>query len=151
MKSRFSAIVAAAAALAIALMMGGCKAAGSEAKDAQKQAAPIAEHDPLEVKVAPEFRAQFRVGEPLWEEVRVNFDVPGRVEVDETRLARAGSPVAGRIAELNAVEGQTVHRGQVLATLHSTELSEGQFGFLRAQSQQQLARRAAARAQQLLD
>ena len=66
------------------------------------------------------------------------------------RVARVGSPVTGRIAELEVQEGQTVHRGQVLAVLHSTELSDSQFGYLRAFSQQQLTQRAAARARQLL-
>ncbi len=152
MKSRMSAILSGAAAVAIACMMSGCNAAGSgEAKNTPKQETSAAQHDPLEVKVADTFRAQFRVGEPIWAEVSATLSVPGRVEADETRLARAGSPVAGRINELSAVEGQSVHRGQVLATLNSTELSEGQFGFLRAQSQQQLAQRATARATQLLD
>jgi cobalt-zinc-cadmium efflux system membrane fusion protein len=84
-------------------------------------------------------------------EVTGTLSVPGRVEVDETRLARAGAPVSGRISELSAVEGQSVKRSQVLAALTSTELSDGQFGFLRAQTQAQVARRAVSRARQLLE
>jgi cobalt-zinc-cadmium efflux system membrane fusion protein len=77
--------------------------------------------------------------------------VPGRLEADETRLARVGAPVPGRITDLQAREGDTVRRGQVLAVLSSTELSAAQLAYLKAISQRGLAARAASRAQQLLD
>lgn len=139
-------------ALALTLSLAGCKSASSGlAKTEERQSATTTPHDPLEVKVAVGFRQRIKVGEPVWGDVNAALSVPGRVEADVTRLARAGTPVAGRIAELSAVEGQSVHRGQILATLNSTELSDGQFGYLKAQSQQQLAQRAAARAKQLVD
>jgi cobalt-zinc-cadmium efflux system membrane fusion protein len=82
-------------------------------------------------------------------EVRSMIQVAGRVEADETRLARVGSPVTGRIVELEVLEGQPVKRGQVLATLTSTELSSAQLAYLKARSQQVLAESSAARARQL--
>lgn len=136
-----------AAALAASLCFTGCSADGAGTPTAG--AAP-AQRNPLEVKVKPEVLEQLTIGVPEWAAVRGNLRVPGRVEADETRVARVGSPVTGRIAELEVQEGQTVHRGQVLAVLHSTELSDSQFGYLRAFSQQQLTQRAAARARQLL-
>lgn len=84
-------------------------------------------------------------------EVRDALRVSGRVEVDEARVARVGSPVTGRITELEATVGQNVRRGQLLATLTSTELSNAQLGYLKAYSQKMLAERAAQRAQQLFD
>jgi cobalt-zinc-cadmium efflux system membrane fusion protein len=83
--------------------------------------------------------------------VRETLRVPGRVEVDETRLARVGSPVTGRVSELEVREGDNVKRGQILATLTSTELSNTQLEFLKAYSQKVLADRAATRAKQLLE
>ena len=77
--------------------------------------------------------------------------MPGRIEADETRLARIGAPVPGRITDLQAREGDTVKRGQPLAVLNSTELSTAQLAYLKALSQRSLAARAASRAQQLLD
>ncbi len=44
-----------------------------------------------------------------------------------------------------------MRRGELLATLTSTELSTAQLGFLKAYSQRQLAERASQRAQQLYD
>ena len=44
-----------------------------------------------------------------------------------------------------------VHSGQVLAVLHSPELSDRQLDFLKAVSQRELAERAAARARQLVE
>jgi membrane fusion protein, heavy metal efflux system len=136
-----------AATLAALLCLAGCNADG--AGTGKNQTAPPP-RNPMEVKVAPALMEQIRIGEPEWAAVRGNLRVPGRVEADETRVARVGSPVTGRIAELEVQEGQAVRRGQVLAVLHSTELSDSQFGYLRAFSQQQLAQRAAARARQLL-
>ena len=71
--------------------------------------------------------------------------------MNETRVARVGSPVTGRVSELEVREGDNVARGQILATLTSTELSNTQLEFLKALSQKRVADRAAARAQQLLD
>ena len=47
--------------------------------------------------------------------------------------------------------GQQVHRGDVLATLHSAELSASQLAYLKAQSQQQLQAKAVSRAKLLFD
>jgi len=68
--------------------------------------------------------------------------VSGGVEADETRMARVGSPVTGRITDLAATVGQDVRRGQVLATINSTDLSTAQLGYLKSLSQRQLAERA---------
>jgi membrane fusion protein, heavy metal efflux system len=129
------------------LLLAACQAAGSRET---KNAAPAPPRDPLEVTAAPALRTQIKVGEPAWGEVTASLSVPGRVEADETRVARVGSPVTGRITELEVLEGQAVVRGQLLASLHSTQLSDAQFGLLKAYSQQQLAERAASRARLLL-
>ncbi len=138
----------------LAVMLAGCKKSEAEPAPApEKKAAEShgASQDPQEVKVAKELRDNIEVGGPEWAEVSGTLMVAGRVEADETRLERVGSPVTGRIAELRAVEGQTVKKGDVLALLNSTELSEGQFAYLRAMSQAQQAERAVGRAKQLLD
>jgi cobalt-zinc-cadmium efflux system membrane fusion protein len=59
--------------------------------------------------------------------------------------------VTGRVSELEVREGDDVKRGQILATLTSTELSNAQLEYLKAYSQKLVAERAAGRAQQLLD
>jgi cobalt-zinc-cadmium efflux system membrane fusion protein len=132
-----------AAALLAVAVLAGC---------GEKPSAPAAApRDPLAISAHAELSARLRTGTPVMAEVRETLRVPGRVEADETRLARVGAPVPGRITDLQAREGDVVRRGQVLAVLSSTELSSAQLGFLKAVSQRGLATRAAVRAQQLLD
>jgi membrane fusion protein, heavy metal efflux system len=107
--------------------------------------------NPLEVKVSPSLLSQIKIGEPNWSQVADTLHVAGRVEADATRQARVGSPVKGRVTDLAVMEGQHVKRGEVLATLYSTDLSDAQFNFIKAVSQQQLSQRAAERGKQLVD
>jgi len=129
--------------LSIALLAAGC--------GDKPSAPPTAPRDPLAITAHAELAARLKTGSPVLSEVRETLRVPGRVEADETRLARVGAPVPGRITDLEAREGDAVRRGQVLAVLNSTELSAAQLGYLKALSQRGLAVRAAARAQQLLE
>ena len=129
------------------LLHAGCRSA--DAGKNKSESTPQS-HNPLEVTIKQTVITQIKTGEPVLAEVSGSLRVPGRVEADETRVTRVGSPVTGRITELDVLEGQTVKRGQVIASLHSTELSHSQLEFLKAYSQQQLAHRAAARAKQLL-
>lgn len=107
--------------------------------------------DPFTISAGPDLLARLKVDEARVTEVREKLRVPGRVEVDETRVARVGSPVTGRVSELEVREGDDVRRGQILATLTSTELSNAQLEYLKAYSQKLIAERAASRAQQLFD
>jgi cobalt-zinc-cadmium efflux system membrane fusion protein len=132
--------------MSMALLLAGCQANASR----QDNDRPVKSRNPLEMKVAPTLRSQIKVGELKWAPVSGSLRVSGRVEADGTRLARVGSPVTGRITDLLVMEGERVKRGQVLATIYSTELSDTQFAFIKAYSQQQLSRRAAERAKQLL-
>jgi len=136
------------AALLAALLAASLAAAGCRDRPAEQAAAP---RDPLAVAANADLAARVQTGAPAFIEVRETLRVPGRISADETRLARIGSPVAGRITDLQAREGDTVKRGQALATINSTELSTAQLGYLKALSARGLASRAAARAQQLLD
>lgn len=61
--------------------------------------------------------------------------LPGRVGLDEQRLARIGPSITGRITEIKAFIGQSVSRGDVLAIINSTELGSAQANYLKAKSQ----------------
>ncbi len=130
-----------------ALALAGCGARGSETR----VDATTPPRNPLEITARPDLMRDIKVGEPQWKEVSATLRVAGRIEADETRMARINAPVAGRIMDLDVIEGQAVSRGQVLATIHSTDLSALESVFLKADSQHQLAQRAVARARQLLD
>jgi cobalt-zinc-cadmium efflux system membrane fusion protein len=134
-----------ALAIAFTAVLAGCSQ-----KEVPKPAAKAAAPDPNSVAAGPDLAGRIALGDAAWLEVRETMRVPGRIEVDEARMARIGSPVAGRITDLDATVGQNVRRGQVLATLNSTDLSSAQLNFLREQSQRLQAMRAADRAEQLL-
>jgi cobalt-zinc-cadmium efflux system membrane fusion protein len=136
--------------LTLSLLAVAALAAGCGKKEPPKPAAKVAAPPPNSISAGPELSSRIALGDATWLEVRETMRVPGRVEVDEARLARIGSPVAGRITDLDATVGQSVRRGQVLATLNSTELSSAQLNFLREQSQRLQALRATERAEQLL-
>ncbi|MFL6417545.1 MAG: efflux RND transporter periplasmic adaptor subunit [Bryobacteraceae bacterium] len=129
------------------LLACGCGPKKAEAAKSDKQAP----NDPLKIEVSPSLGSQIKLGQPQWREVAKTLDVSARIEADATRQARVGSPVRGRITELIVFEGERVRRGQPLAVLYSTDLSDAQFAFLKAVSQQNLAERAVSRGKQLLD
>jgi cobalt-zinc-cadmium efflux system membrane fusion protein len=130
-----------------AIVLGAC----AEEDLPEPPAATRAERPLLAINVGPSLVERLKLGSIGTEELRETLRVPGRIEVDEQRVARVGSSVVGRITDLDAVVGQSVRRGQVLAHLSSTELSATQLDFLKASSQEQLAQRSVQRAQQLLD
>lgn len=128
--------------LACAALLAGCQP--KEAPPAA--AAPV---DPSIVTVVPDFLQRLTIA-PVGEGDAVEtLRVPARVEVDEQRVARIGAAVTGRVTQINALLGQRVRRGEVLATLHSAELSATQLVYLKALSQEDLQRRAVERARLL--
>lgn len=144
--------------LALALIccaaLAACGGKEDNAKTAAPKAAqatPAAANDPMSIVADAEVAKWLKVAPVQTVEYRETIRVPASASVDETRVARIGASVTGRITDLKAIVGQNVTRGQVLATLNSTELSTAQLAFLRAYSAKMLAQRAAERAQQLFD
>ncbi len=131
-------------ALIFALLLGACQ---------KKQEAPpvaVAE-DPSIVTVTPELLKRLSVSAVGEGEMTETIRVPARIEVDEQRVARIGAAVTGRLTEIHADLGQRVHRGEVLAKLHSAELSSSQLAYLKAVSQEGLQMRAVSRAKLLFE
>jgi len=128
-------------------MLAGCNPKNSQSNESSVSTPPS---DPLEITATPTVLQRIEVGEPGWAQIGASVTITARVEVDETRTAHVGPPVMGRITELAVREGQEVLRGQLLAMVHSTGLSDAQLAFLNALSQKQVAQRAVERAQVLL-
>ncbi|WP_263411269.1 efflux RND transporter periplasmic adaptor subunit [Terriglobus tenax] len=133
----------AAAAMAAVMLTAGCK-------QKPKEEAAAAPGDSNIVSVTPVLAESLKFGTPQMADVTGTLQVAARVETDAQRIARVGSPVAGRILNLLVFEGQHVRTGAVLATLHSTNLSDTQFALIKAASQQALADAAVKRAEQLV-
>ncbi len=135
-----------AAALAM-LALAGCAKKETKAEAASQTSPP---QNPMEIDLDQDLRSRVKLGEAQWAQVGATLTVAARVEVDETRVTRVGSPVMGRIASLSVREGENVRAGQLLATLNSVGLSEAQLNFLKGLSQKLVTERAVVRAQQLL-
>jgi cobalt-zinc-cadmium efflux system membrane fusion protein len=137
----FTFVVAASATLCLQ----GCKQ--SESKNTAQASAVV---DASKVQVSPDLMQSITLGNPEWQEITAQQKAAARVVTDASRVARIGSPVEGRITKVLVFEGQHVHRGQVLAMLHSSALSDTQFAFVKAFSQARLAAQAAERARLLV-
>lgn len=124
-----------------------CGGAASE-KPVDQKAAP--KPNPLEISAGDNLQPRLTLGEPAWAEVALTQTVAARIEVNQTKVTRVGSPVMGRITMLAVHEGQHVRRGDLLALLNSTGLSDAQLFFLKSDSQRKVAQRAVERAQVLL-
>ncbi|HUX64997.1 efflux RND transporter periplasmic adaptor subunit [Sulfuricella sp.] len=129
-------------AMLLAAALSGCK--GKETPPAA--ATPI---DPTLVTVQADFLQRLKIAPAGEGEAIETLRVPARIEVDEQRVARIGAAVTGRVTQIHATLGQRVKRGELLATLHSTELSAAQLAYLKALSQAELQRRAVDRAKLL--
>lgn len=131
-------------AMLLAMLLGACQG---------KQETPPAAmaDDPSIVTASPELLKRLTVSAVGEGEMAETLRVPARIEVDEQRVARIGAAVTGRLTRIHAELGQRVHRGEVLATLHSTELSSSQLSYLKALSQEGLQQRAVSRAKLLFE
>jgi cobalt-zinc-cadmium efflux system membrane fusion protein len=106
--------------------------------------------DPMKVHISSELLASIKTGKAKRQPVTTQQKVAAHIQTDASRVARIGSPVEGRITKVLVFEGQHVRKGQVLATLHSSALSDTQFAFVKACSQQKLAEQSAERARLLV-
>lgn len=96
-------------------------------------------------------QSQIKIGEVSTTPIADTLRVAGRIDFDEQQLSRIGATVTGRITKLQAVLGQSVKKGEILAELHSSELSTAQLAYLKARSKMELTRRNVERAKSLFD
>ncbi len=130
-----------------ALTLAGC----GNGKDKSKNMPVKAMNDPNLVKTTPELEQRLKLVRVSNVEMREIIRIPGSISVDEQRIARIGAAVVGRITDINVILGQNVKKGEVLATLNSTELAQNQLVFIKARQQIQLQTKAVERAQLLLN
>ena len=131
--------------------ISACGDHGEPVAGATGKPKPVQAADPLTVLPEKSVAAQLGI-EPVTDRlVSHELRVPGRIELDERRVARIGANATGRITEVLVNRGQAVRVGQPLAQIYSNELGTAQFAMLKARSQAELFERAAARAQQLYE
>lgn len=128
--------------LLLIAVLGACNKKNAQPEDEAKP-------DPMVVKAPAPLMEQIKIAPVITAPVSDTLRVAGRIDFDEQRLARIGSSVNGRVTDLSAQLGQHVNKGEVLARLHSNELSTAQLAYLKAKSQMELNRRNVERAQSL--
>jgi len=134
----------------VTLFIIACGGSESTAPSGIEENIESRDGDIYSIKLKPEMAQHIKIGLPTMLEIANTLRVSGRVEADERTLVRVGANVTGRIVEANAILGDKVHTGTVLASISSPELTKAQLAFLRANSQTTLAERAVERAHQLL-
>lgn len=107
--------------------------------------------DPALVVASAELLSLLKLAEVGARPVAETLRVAGRIGFDEQRLARIGATVTGRVTQIDALLGQAVGKGDVLARLNSSELSSQQLAYLKARAQLELNRRNVERAKSLFE
>ena len=94
---------------------------------------------------------QIKVSEVEQSDVSDILRVAGQIDFDEQALTRIGASVTGRVTQINAQLGSEVKKGDTLALINSSELSNSQLAYLKARSEKEFHRRAVQRAKTLFE
>mgnify|MGYP006420997555 CR=1 FL=1 len=107
--------------------------------------------NPNEVIASESMLNQIKIEKVKEIPIKRTLDIPGSIEVKQNLLAKIGSPVQGRIIEVNVELGQKVKKGQVLAIINSTELAKQQLNYIKSVQMVELRSKAFERAVLLFD
>lgn len=142
--------------LLLAALLAACSgqdaaapAAGASAPQGAAARTPAAA-DPLRVVAPATLVERLVLVEAGLKPIAEPLAVTARIDFNEQSVARIGASVTGRVTEMQALPGQAVRAGQMLAQLHSTELGSAQLAYLKANAQRELAAKAVERAHLLL-
>ncbi|MDP3639520.1 MAG: efflux RND transporter periplasmic adaptor subunit [Azonexus sp.] len=134
---------------ALFILLTAAVLAGCNNEEVKTVAAPLS--DSALVTPAAELVAQIKLANVSSQPVAETLRVPGSIDFDKQHFARIGATITGRVTEIDAVLGQSVKKGDVLARLNSSELSTQQLAYLRARAELELNRRNAERAKALFE
>ena len=107
--------------------------------------------DPLEIAITPEIQKQIKTEVVGNQDVSETLMIPGRLEAQNLRLAKIGSPINGRVSDIYGSLGDVVKKGQVLARVNSIELTQNQLTLIKATQLIGLKTKAVERAKLLFD
>ena len=107
--------------------------------------------DPLEIAITPEIQKQIKTDTVGNQDVSETLMIPGRLEAQNLRLAKIGSPINGRVSDIYAGLGDVVKKGQVLARVNSIELTQNQLTLIKATQLIGLKTKAVERAKLLFE
>ncbi|MEY3792527.1 MAG: efflux RND transporter periplasmic adaptor subunit [Methylophilaceae bacterium] len=107
--------------------------------------------DPLEVVITPEIQKQIKTDMVNYQDISETLLIPGRLETQNRRLAKIGSPIIGRVSDLYVSLGDVVKKGQVLARVNSIELTQTQLTLIKSSQLIGLKTKAVERAKLLFE
>jgi cobalt-zinc-cadmium efflux system membrane fusion protein len=107
--------------------------------------------DPLEVVITPEIQKQIKTDMVNYQDISDTLLIPGRLETQNRKLAKIGSPITGRISDLYVSLGDVVKKGQVLARVNSIELTQTQLTLIKSNQLIGLKTKAVERAKLLFE
>jgi len=127
------------------LALAGCH----QSPRAAQAASPPLAADEVRIDPASGKLAQIRVELPALRRERVIVALPAQVAMDEDHTARVLTPVSGRIASLDAAQGDEVRAGAPLAHIVSADAAQAASDFAKARASASQTRAALARVQDL--
>ncbi|WAS97456.1 efflux RND transporter periplasmic adaptor subunit [Nannocystis punicea] len=127
---------------------GGGEAAGRE--KAAPPDLPVIRDGVVELPAGYADRVGISVAPAHYEDVRPVVHVTGVLEFDAQRLAAVGSRIAGRVADVDVIEGSKVEAGEVLGTMVSAELGTAQADIAAVEARVLAAKRDVERKRSLL-
>jgi membrane fusion protein, heavy metal efflux system len=125
--------------IAIVMALSACKKAAPPIITPSQQDANILLAD-------ESMQKQIKISEVTSAEISDILRVAGQIDFDEQALTRIGSSVTGRVTNIFAQLGASVKKGETLAVINSSELSNSQLAYLKARSEKELYGRAVQRA-----
>jgi membrane fusion protein, heavy metal efflux system len=126
------------------LFISGCK-------KSQPSGASQTAQDPNLVMANEALLAQIKISVVSQGDVSDILRVAGQIDFDEQALTRIGASVTGRVTQINAQLGNEVKKGDTLALINSSELSNSQLAYLKARSEKEFHRRTVQRAKTLFE
>lgn len=126
------------------ILISGCKK--SQPSDASQTA-----QDPNLVMANEALLAQIKISVVSQGDVSDILRVAGQIDFNEQALTRIGASVTGRVTQINAQLGNDVKKGDTLALINSSELSNSQLAYLKARSEKEFHRRTVQRAKTLFE
>ena len=107
--------------------------------------------DPLEIIITPDIQKQIKTEVVRYQEIGETLMIPGRLETQNRKLAKIGSPITGRVSDLYVSLGDVVKKGQVLARINSIELTQTQLTLIKSSQLIGLKTKAVERAKLLFE
>jgi len=114
--------------LFLILVSGSLLVACSKSEDTSTQK----KLDPLEIMITPEIQKQIKTDTVSYQDISDTLLIPGRLETQNRRLAKIGSPITGRVSNLYVSLGDVVKKGQLLARINSIELTQTQLNLIKS-------------------